>query len=117
MLAVLTSMNDEGLWRSLRPCAGIYALNPTKCLLSSTRQLRRWSCHQETIIPAKYRAGHERGLRHFLATGEGPVLNQRVEMTALRRDGRRASRGIDGHAACGRPDYRLEPPGGSLLQR
>jgi formate hydrogenlyase transcriptional activator len=42
----------------------------------------------ETIIPVKHRAAHERGVRRFLATGEGPLLNQRVEMTALHRDGR-----------------------------
>ena len=27
-----------------------------------------------TIIPAQHREAHERGLRHFLATGEGPIL-------------------------------------------
>ena len=27
------------------------------------------------------------GLQHFLKTGEGPVLNRRIEITALRRDG------------------------------
>lgn len=42
----------------------------------------------DTIIPAQHREAHERGLRHFLATGEGAVLNRRIEMTALRRDGR-----------------------------
>src|SRR4029077_1086957 len=42
----------------------------------------------ETIIPVQHRAAHERGVRRFLATGEGPLLNQRVEMTALHRDGR-----------------------------
>ena len=41
-----------------------------------------------TIVPAQYREAHERGLRHFLATGEGPVLNTRVEITACHRDGR-----------------------------
>ena len=41
----------------------------------------------ETIIPLQYRASHERGLRHFFRTGEGPVLNKRIEITALRRDG------------------------------
>jgi PAS domain S-box-containing protein len=41
-----------------------------------------------TIIPPRYRDAHERGLRHFLATQEGPVLNQRIEITALHRDGR-----------------------------
>ena len=42
----------------------------------------------ETIIPERQRDAHERGLRHFLATGEGAVLNRRIEMTALARDGR-----------------------------
>src|SRR5204863_195216 len=42
----------------------------------------------ETIIPEEYRAAHEGGLRRFLATGEGPILNERIEMTALHRDGR-----------------------------
>jgi PAS domain S-box-containing protein len=40
------------------------------------------------IIPPQHREAHERGLQHFLATGVGPVLNRRIEITALRRDGR-----------------------------
>jgi PAS domain S-box-containing protein len=42
----------------------------------------------ETIIPPAYREAHQRGLQHFLATGEGPVLNRRFEITALHRNGR-----------------------------
>jgi len=42
----------------------------------------------DTIIPPQHREAHRRGLAHFLATGEGPVLNRRIEMTALHRDGR-----------------------------
>ena len=41
----------------------------------------------ETIIPVQHRLSHERGLQGFFKTGEGPVLNNRVEITALRRDG------------------------------
>jgi len=41
----------------------------------------------EVLIPPQYREAHTRGLRHFLATGQGPVLNRRIEITALRRDG------------------------------
>jgi len=41
----------------------------------------------DLIIPTEYRAAHERGLRHFLATGEGPILGRRIEITALRRNG------------------------------
>jgi len=41
----------------------------------------------QTIIPEDYRAAHEMGLRRFLETGEGPVLNRRIELTAVRRNG------------------------------
>ncbi len=41
-----------------------------------------------TVIPPQYREAHERGLQRFLATGEGPVLNKRIEITAAHRDGR-----------------------------
>jgi PAS domain S-box-containing protein len=42
----------------------------------------------ETIIPPQYREAHTKGLERFLATGEGPVLHKRIEITALHRDGR-----------------------------
>lgn len=41
----------------------------------------------ETIIPQRYRDSHRKGLQHFLATGEGPVLNKRLELAAVHRDG------------------------------
>ena len=41
----------------------------------------------QVIIPHRYREAHTRGLRLFLATGEGPVLNKRIEIPALHRDG------------------------------
>jgi PAS domain S-box-containing protein len=40
------------------------------------------------IIPERYRDRDRHGLRQFLASGEGPMLNQRIEMTALHKDGR-----------------------------
>jgi PAS domain S-box-containing protein/diguanylate cyclase (GGDEF)-like protein len=42
----------------------------------------------ETIIPEPYREAHQRGLTRFLEVGEGPVLNKRIEIAALHRDGR-----------------------------
>jgi two-component system cell cycle sensor histidine kinase/response regulator CckA len=42
----------------------------------------------DTIIPPRYRQAHVRGLKHFLETGEGPVLHKRLEITAMHRDGR-----------------------------
>jgi len=42
----------------------------------------------ETIIPPQHREAHLRGLARFLATGEGSVLNRRIDITALHRTGR-----------------------------
>jgi two-component system CheB/CheR fusion protein len=39
------------------------------------------------IIPPEFRERHRAGLRHYLETGEGPVLGKRIEVTALRADG------------------------------
>lgn len=41
----------------------------------------------EIIIPMQYRASHQRGMERYLATGEGALLNRRVELVAMRRDG------------------------------
>ena len=40
-----------------------------------------------TIIPLQHRESHRQGLKRFLETGEGPVLNKRIELTAMRKDG------------------------------
>ena len=60
----------------------------------SAEDIFGWSCQEaagkrvaDTIIPRHYRDAHLRGFKHFLATGEGPILNKRIEITALHRDG------------------------------
>ncbi len=40
----------------------------------------------ETIIPLRYREAHENGLKHFLKTGEGPILGKTIEMQALNKN-------------------------------
>jgi PAS domain S-box-containing protein len=42
----------------------------------------------ETIIPERDRQAHEEGLREFLRTGAGAILNRRIEIVAQHRDGR-----------------------------
>ncbi|HTU24253.1 MAG TPA: PAS domain S-box protein [Pirellulales bacterium] len=42
----------------------------------------------DLIIPERFREGHRQGVRQFLETGYGPVLNQRLELSALHHDGR-----------------------------
>lgn len=41
----------------------------------------------ETIVPPALREAHANGVKHYLATGEGPVLNKRIEITGLRKNG------------------------------
>ncbi|VAX35915.1 hypothetical protein MNBD_UNCLBAC01-1125 [hydrothermal vent metagenome] len=42
---------------------------------------------EETIIPEKFKEGHQKGMDHFLKTGEGPVLGSAVELEGRRRSG------------------------------
>ena len=40
------------------------------------------------IIPERYRRGHDEGMKHYLATGEGPVLERRLEIEGQGKHGR-----------------------------
>ncbi|MBF0348303.1 MAG: PAS domain S-box protein [Magnetococcales bacterium] len=42
----------------------------------------------ETIIPENFRDQHMKGLKRFIATGRSKILNRRLELTALHKDGR-----------------------------
>jgi two-component system, sensor histidine kinase and response regulator len=42
----------------------------------------------DTIIPPAYREAHNKGMVRFLETGEAPVVNRRLELRGLHRDGR-----------------------------
>jgi two-component system, sensor histidine kinase and response regulator len=42
---------------------------------------------EEVIIPLQYREKHRQGLANFHRTRIGPVLNRRIELSAVRRDG------------------------------
>jgi two-component system, sensor histidine kinase and response regulator len=39
------------------------------------------------IVPEQYREAHENGMKRFLATGQGQILNQRIEIAAVHRHG------------------------------
>ena len=47
----------------------------------------RGRCLSDIVVPPALRASHEAGISHYLATGEGPVLDKRIEVPALHRDG------------------------------
>jgi PAS domain S-box-containing protein len=42
----------------------------------------------ENIIPVNYHEAHDNGMKNYLKTGHGPVLNQRFEITAMHKSGR-----------------------------
>jgi PAS domain S-box-containing protein len=41
----------------------------------------------DLLIPESSREQHRQGLARYLATGEGPVIGRRIEVSALRKDG------------------------------
>jgi PAS domain S-box-containing protein len=41
----------------------------------------------DTVIPVQHREEHLEGLHRYVISGDGPMLNQRLEMEALHRDG------------------------------
>lgn len=43
----------------------------------------------DMIVPEEFRERHTAGMAHFLASGDGPILNQRIELEALTKGGAR----------------------------
>ena len=41
----------------------------------------------QLIVPSQHREAHDQGVKRYLAEGIGPVLNTRIEITALRKNG------------------------------
>src|SRR5664279_2631478 len=40
----------------------------------------------DSIVPSQHRDAHQKGMKHFFRTGEGPVLGKTIEVTALKKD-------------------------------
>jgi two-component system, sensor histidine kinase and response regulator len=78
-LDAVISVNDSGLitsWNSQAEAIfGWSAADALGCPVA------------ETIIPAQHRPAHQEGMRRYLATGESHLLNQRIEISAIHRDG------------------------------
>ena len=78
-LDAVVTMDAEGIIRSWNEqAANVFGWNQTEAIG------QRMS---EMIIPKEHRIAHDRGLKYFLATGDGPILRRRIEITALRRSG------------------------------
>lgn len=78
-LDCIITMNHEGRVVEFNPAA--------ERTFGFTRQEALGRLVADLIIPPALRQSHARGLAHYLTTGEGPFLGQRVEVTALRADG------------------------------
>lgn len=93
------SLGDEDEARAIFETAhdAYVAIDPDSAILEWNRQAEEifgWRRDEvvgrnmaELIIPPRFREAHFHGIRHFLATGEGPVLSKRVEVVALHRRG------------------------------
>jgi two-component system cell cycle sensor histidine kinase/response regulator CckA len=78
-LDAIITMDHEGKIRGWNPAAQrIFGYSESAVL---GRQLA------DLIIPPTLRGRHVQGLAHYLATGQGAVLEKRLELPALRADG------------------------------
>ncbi len=41
----------------------------------------------ETIMPERHKKGHDDGIKKFMKTGHGPVLNKQIELPAIKKSG------------------------------
>ncbi len=78
-LDCIVSIDDRGLVTEFNPAA-----ERTFGWARSEIVGRQMADH---LIPVDLRPEHHRGFDHYLRTGEGPVLGQRVELRGRRRDG------------------------------
>nr|WP_315218364.1 ATP-binding protein [uncultured Duganella sp.] len=75
----------------------VVRMNPEGCIVGWNTQAERifgWSRDEalgreldQTIIPPRFRYDHHRGMRRHLSGGGGGVLDTRIEVFALRRNG------------------------------
>ncbi|HEY6224052.1 MAG TPA: PAS domain S-box protein, partial [Gemmatimonadales bacterium] len=79
-LDALVTMNGDGVITGWSPQA--------ETIFGWTKSDALGRTLAETVIPPPSRDAHRRGLARFLATGEGPILRRRLEVTALHKSGR-----------------------------
>ena len=78
-LDAVIGMDERGLISSWNPRAeAIFGWTAREAVGRSVADL---------LIPAGQREAHAKGLERFLATGQGPLIGRRVEVTALHRSG------------------------------
>lgn len=78
-LDAIVTIDSDGLIREFNQAA--------VAIFGYTRDEAMGKSLDELLLPERYRQAHRNGMRHFLASGEGPVLGIRFEITALRKRG------------------------------
>src|SRR6202035_349739 len=78
-ISAVISMDEQGLVTAWNPSA--------EEMFGRSRDAVLGRPIAELIVPERWRAAHVDGLRRFLSTGEGQILDRRLEMTAMRADG------------------------------
>lgn len=93
----LTLRSSESKLRTIIDSAldGVIVMNQEGLITEWNKQAEiifGWSFNEaigrpmaELIIPKKYRQAHSHGMQRFLKEGVGPILNKRIEITALNR--------------------------------
>lgn len=74
-------MDTRGMVREFNPAA--------ETTFGWTRSEALGRSLADLIVPPELRSRHTQGLRHYLQTGEGPVLGRRIEIEGVRKDGSR----------------------------
>jgi PAS domain S-box-containing protein len=84
--SIIDSANDAFI--AIDPAGTITDWNPqAEAIFGWTREQAVGRSLAETIIPERFREVHIEGMHRFVRTGEGPLLNRRLELTALHQDG------------------------------
>lgn len=78
-LDAIITINQEGKITEWNPQAEvIFGWRPDEVVGQSLTQ---------NIIPSRHKNAHSDGMTNYFKTGHGPVLNQRIEISAMRKDG------------------------------
>ena len=77
-LDCIIMIDSEGLVIEFNPAA--------ESTFGYARQDAMGRALSDLIIPERLRDAHVQGMRHFLKTGEGPILGKRIEVQAIKSD-------------------------------
>jgi PAS domain S-box-containing protein len=79
-LDAIVVMDESGITQEFNPSA--------QQMFGYTLDEARGQHVADLIIPPRYREAHQEGLRHYLATGEGPIIDKHIDdLMGMRKSG------------------------------